>query len=72
MDTVPTERLLITEPANAVAEIKEFAAQLETKGQRPWFEVWYPHTTEADFDAVEVTDGDINTLLPYAMLRAAS
>lgn len=83
-DSVPTERLVVTDPNKALDEILAFGAQLEAKGQRPWFEVWYPRPDwfegsdiewsahqAASFDAVEVVAGDINTLLPYDMLEAS-
>lgn len=66
---VPTQRLTIQDPDFALGDIITFAAQLELAGERAWFEVWYPGTTDNDFDAVEVKDGVITTLPPYAELE---
>lgn len=79
MSAVPTARLDIVEPANANEEILRFAADLEAKGERAWFEVHYPKPDgmsdeefakrDAEtFDAVEVIDGEIHTLPPYELL----
>lgn len=66
MADLPTERLYIENVDVALATILAFAAKLESEGKRPWFEVWYPLTTSADFDAVEVFDHvRIETLPPY-------
>lgn len=82
---VPTKRLDVVDVDNADAEIREFAQSLVDAGERPWFEVWYPKpehyagTAEewedaqsATFDAVELVDGEIVTLPPYAEIEAAS
>lgn len=56
---------------DANEQIRAFAASLRQADKRPWFEVWYPNTTDADFDAVEVgEDGTITTLPPYSELEA--
>lgn len=56
---------------SANAQIVAFGHSLRARGQRPWFEVWYPQTTVDDFDAVEVAvDGTITTMPPYAELEA--
>lgn len=66
---LPTEKLVIRNVDEANDEIRAFAAELVVKGKRPWFEVWYPKTTAATFDAVEVDDdGTITTLPPYSEL----
>jgi len=74
---LPTERLTIVPPTDPLADfnqaaleqIHEFAAELVVRGERPWFEVWYPRSTADDFDAVEVADdGTITTLPPYTEL----
>ena len=80
---LPTERLAIVFPPaidsddrdalndSAISQILTKAAELISAGERPWFEVWYPGTTEADFDAVEVhpDTGEITTLPPYSELE---
>lgn len=79
---IPTESLSIQDPANANEEILSFAAELEARGERPWFEIRYPapdYLTDAQqdewraaqeevFDAVEIVDGEIRTLPPYSEL----
>lgn len=66
---LPTRRLDIIDVDTALAAILAFAARLVEAGERPWFEVWYPGTTEDDFDAVEVFDSvNIVTLAPYSEL----
>ena len=79
---IPTESLTIQDPANANEEILAFGANLAAEGKRPWFEVRYPSPEgltrrehiewlakqEATFDAVEIVDGEILTLPPYAEL----
>lgn len=76
----PTERLTITLPDIAEearrdyanTAIDAFAAELVARDVRPWFEVWYidpadssRNTTEANFDALELTSDGIVTLPPY-------
>lgn len=79
MSSIPTQRLDIVEADNANEEILTFARDLEAKGERAWFEVHYPKPegmTDKEFavkdaetfDAVEVIDGEIHTLPPYAKL----
>jgi len=84
-DKIPTHKLQIIVPANANEEILAFAAGLVAEGKRPWFEVRYPapesytyeevvqfeDDQELVYDAVEVIDGEIITLPPYAELEAA-
>lgn len=83
-DLIPTSKLRIINVDNAVEEIYSFARTLTEQGERPWFEVRYPsppHLSPAEyiqwqkdqedtFDAVEVIDGEIVTLPPYAELLA--
>lgn len=58
---------------SANAQIRAFAERLRRREMRPWFEVWYPHTTINDFDAVEVAeDGTITTLPPYSELAGGA
>ena len=75
--SIPTEKLTIIAPTDpltdfdraALEQIRAFAAELVVRGERPWFEVWYPSSTADDFDAVEVAeDGTITTLPPYTEL----
>lgn len=49
----------------ANAQIRDYASELVTAGERPWFEVWYPQTRAADFDAVEVVAGVHIITLPH-------
>src|SRR5690606_25831088 len=66
------ERIQVVEDELAAAandQVRAFAVELRAAGKRPWFEVWYPQTSTADFDAVEVDEaGNIATLPPYAVL----
>ncbi len=49
--------------AHALEEIRAFASSLEPETR---FEVWYPTTTEADYDVLSVADdGEILPVLPY-------
>lgn len=80
---IPTEGLYVQDPEKANEEIIAFAAELEAKGERAWFEIRYPappalspkeqeewlRKQEDVYDAVEVIDGEIHTLPPYAELR---
>jgi hypothetical protein len=63
---VPTERLDIADPYDEVAVERAIvgkAAELIARGVLPTFQVWYPTTTEADFDVVVVhVDGTIETV----------
>lgn len=75
MKETPTERLVVTYPAEPLddialaehtnAQLMEFALKLQAEGKRPWFEVFYPGTTEETFDAMELLDGQLYTLPPY-------
>ncbi len=83
---IPTESLTIQDPAHANEEILAFGAELEARGERPWFEVRYPSPEgltrrehvewlakqEAVFDAVEIVNGEIKTLPPYAELQGGA
>lgn len=92
MASTPTERLTVTWPEgvpfneitedefndSALEQIRNRAAELVVRGERPWMEVFYAgvpgraDSTEADFDAVEVgPEGEIITLPPYSELEAA-
>jgi len=80
---VPTASLVVQDLENWEAEARAFAAELITKGERPWFEVRYPapprltdeeaadwlERQEDSFDALELVDGAFVTLPPYAELR---
>ena len=69
LERIEQAEAVLAEAANA--QIRAFGDRLRGRGLRPWFEVWYPQTTLADFDAVEVAeDGTITTLPPYAELLA--
>jgi hypothetical protein len=81
-ETLPAAKLRIIDSEQANDEILAFAAGLIAEGKRPWFEVRYPTPAGRDdaewqaeqekvFDAVEVIDGVIVTLPPYAELQAA-
>ncbi len=79
----PTASLIVQDPDNWEAEARAFAAELEAKGERPWFELRYPAPARLDplaaaewlerqegtYDAVELVDGQFITLPPYAELR---
>lgn len=77
----PTHRIFVRDDdPDALATIRAELDALADKGERPWAEVAYeaPHDltdeqkaqwaidTEATFDAVELVDGEIVTLAPYA------
>lgn len=82
---VPSERLIIENPENAGSEILAFLGNLAAAGKRPWCEVFYPAPARLSpeekaawearqldtFDAVELVDGDLVTLPPYAEMRSA-
>lgn len=79
----PTASLTIQDPDQWEAEARAFAAELEAKGERPWFEVRWPAPHRLDdaeraewlerqedtYDALELIDGELVTLPPYAELR---
>lgn len=79
---IPTERLYVQNVDNAGVEIFAFLGKLAAEGKRPWCEVHYPAPTHLfpeqkaewekrqldTFDAVELVDGQIVTLPPYAEL----
>lgn len=83
-EKIPTERVDIiwtdwmlknTEPHSderalfAMQFINAKVAELRAARKRVWFEVWYPETTEENFDAIEVLDdGTMITLPPYEEL----
>jgi hypothetical protein len=77
---LPTRRLRVIDPDNATAEILAFLERLRDEGERPWCEVVYPAPDHVDpdvweaqqedtFDALELVDGDLVTVPPYAELR---
>lgn len=86
MTPTPTSRIRIIDRDNANEEITAHLERLAAEGERPWCEVFYPaptHLTAAEreqwetaqhdaFDAVELVDGVIVTLPPYAELEQAS
>lgn len=79
----PTAKCVIDNVDNAGSEIFAFLGKLAVEGERPWCEVHYPaptHLTPSEkaawelrqldtFDAVELVDGQIVTLPPYAELE---
>lgn len=79
---IPTRKLQITNPANAVEEMIAYGNQLKVLDERPWFEVRFPvpeHLSDEEkfewireqenhFDAVEIIDGEVCTLPPYKEL----
>lgn len=81
-DLIPTKKLFIRNPDSWEEEMLEFGSQLAEAGERPWFEVRWPapvnlsaeqarawiERQEDTYDAVEVIDGVIHTLPPYAEL----
>lgn len=80
MSNIPTEKLFISDPANANEEILAFAKTLSDRGERAWFEVHYPKPDDMSqeefdaknaetYDALEVIDGEIHTLPPYSALE---
>lgn len=82
-DLIPKRRCRVIDPDRAMEEIRTFLETLEGDGERPWCEVWFPapehlNADEAraweqrqagTFDAVELVDGEIVTLPPYAELN---
>jgi hypothetical protein len=85
MSAVPTRRLRVNDPEQAMDEIRAYLEGPAAAGERPWCEVWYPAPDQltpdeqaaweaaqpATFDAVELVDGEIVTLPPYAELEGA-
>lgn len=79
---IPTRSLQITDVDNWEEEMLAFASKLEQLGERAWFEVRWPAPVsltqeealawvlrqEDTYDAVEVVNGVIRTLPPYAEL----
>lgn len=76
---VPHRRCRVIDTDRAMEEIRAFLEHLIEEGERPWCEVWYPapehrnsahweHRQAETFDAVELVDGEIVTLPPYAEL----
>lgn len=85
-DLIPARRCRVIDPDRAMEEIQAFLATLESEGERPWCEVWYPapehlsvdearawegRQTDA-FDAVELVDGEIVTLPPYVEIKGGA
>lgn len=79
----PTHRCRVIDPLEAMTEVRTFLENLKANGERPWCEVVYPAPDHRDpdewereqadtFDAVELVDDEVVTLLPYALLEAAS
>ena len=79
--TLPTARMRIIDPANAMEEMRAFGEGLLADGKRAWFEVRWPRPEghwktqeewdrdqEETFDAVELMNGELFTLPPYADL----
>lgn len=78
---LPSRRCRVIDPENAVDEIRAFLEDTPA-GQRAWCEVVFPppiHLTPEEkakwearqldaFDAVELIDGELVTLPPYAVL----
>lgn len=82
---LPTSRIRVIDRDNANAEIVAHLEGLVALGERPWCEVLYPPPIELDtdkaaawderqrtesFDAVELIDGELVTVPPYAELEA--
>lgn len=80
---LPTERLYLTDANNFDEEARAFARGLIERGERPWFEVFYPAPEkftpeEAEaflqrqnntYDAVELVGDTFVTLPPYSILK---
>jgi len=80
---LPTRRCRVIDPENAVDEIRAFL-EATPDGERAWCEVFYPAPAHLDplkkaewearqpdtFDAVELVDGELVTLPPYAKILA--
>lgn len=75
-NTPPSERVDIALPEDsdsqdelytlATAQIIAKANELRAQGKPAIFQVWYPQTTEADYDVVEVAeDGTVTTMPSY-------
>lgn len=85
-DLIPKRRCRVIDPDRAMEEIRAFLEGLASEGERPWCEVWFPapehlsvgealawEQRQADaFDAVELVDGEIVTLPPYAELTGGA
>ena len=85
-DLIPKRRCRVIDPERAMEEIRAFLDGLASEGERPWCEVWFPASEhlstdevlaweerQADtFDAVELVDGEIVTLPPYAELAGGA
>ena len=81
-EATQTERLYVQDADNACVEIFAFLGNLAEQGKRPWAEIFYPPPARlapvdrADwearqldaFDAIELVDGELVTLPPYAEL----
>ncbi len=80
MSQIPTRKYTVQDPDFANDEITEFLQSLEAAGEPPRCEVRYPapdHVQDKDawlaeqertFDALELVDGELRTLPPYAEL----
>lgn len=81
MSDTPTRRYTVRDPDRANEEITAFLMGLTEQGERPWCEVRYPAPNhvqdegawlaeqENTFDALELVDGELRTLPPYAELE---
>lgn len=83
MSLIPTERLHVKDVDNWEDEARELADSLIARGQRAWFEVFYPAPEkftpeEAEaflqrqhdtYDAVELVGDTFVTLPPYSILK---
>lgn len=82
MANIPTAILTIRDEDNWQEEMLAYARTLKGIGERPWFEVRWPAPVRLSeeqaaawlerqneiYDAVEVIDGVVHTLPPYAEL----
>lgn len=79
-EKIPTEKLVVDLPEELIgtAEAALYVASLvlttarslAEAGRRPWLQLWYPWTTEENFDAVEVDleTSEIKTLPSFVEL----
>lgn len=82
MSTPNLPRIYVQDLESANEEIVNYLEALEADGERPWCEVFYPAPVELSpeqaeawyakqaetFDAVELVNGKLETLPPYADL----
>lgn len=80
LSQIPTERYTVRDPDHANEEITAYLKGLAADGKEPCCEVRYPAPAHVDaaewlarqeqaFDAIELVDGELRTLPPYAVME---